>query len=311
VVVVVGGPGFPTGAVPSPFVTSTVLEALQSLGPRSDTRPLIERGLAYLLGEMEGGGYWRFYHCSPPLRPDLDSTSLALLALQRGGISLDYVGAARRLRSHQDVAGRFQTWASDTTPFLERVFRSPLALLRPAFNVVDPVVNVNVIALQRAVGLDAPEAERFVIAHAGSAESASGTPYYLYPECFAHASSRILETTVPGDPLAAACASLVERQMGNTTPSTTQSFRLMRLLVASLRLRCSWLDPTNAVRAALSTQLPDGSWPWGPVWTAVRWARGSPRPLLGSPAVETAIALEVLGRALAVDSRQDRSAVSE
>src|SRR5215468_3082662 len=87
VVVVVGGPGFPTGAVPSPFVTALVLEALHSLGRPSDTSPLIERGLAYLLDEMEGGGYWRFYHCSPPLRPDLDSTSLALLALRRGGVS--------------------------------------------------------------------------------------------------------------------------------------------------------------------------------------------------------------------------------
>lgn len=310
-VVVVGGPGFPAGAVPSPFVTSLVLEALQSLGRASDTRLLIERGLTYLLDEMEGGGYWRFYRCSPPLRPDLDSTSLALLALHRGGVSLDYVGAARQLRSHRDGTGRFQTWASETAPFLERLLRNPRSLLRPAFNVVDPVVNANVICLLRAVGLDAPEAERFVVAYAGSAESANGSPYYLYPECFAHASSRISETTPPGDPLAAACGSLVERQMRNRAFPTTQPFRLMRLLVASLRLRSSWLDPANAVQAAVSTQLPDGSWPWGPTWTAVRWARGAPRPLLGSPAVETAVALEVLGRASMLDSRRERSMVSK
>src|SRR5262249_55726037 len=161
---------------------------------------LIERGLAYLLDEMEGAGYWRFYHCSPPLRPDLDSTSLALLALRRGGVSLDYVRAAGRLRSHQDGTGRFHTWASDTAPFLERLFRNPRALFRPAFNVVDPVVNANVIGFLRAVGLDAPEAGRFVLAYAGTAERANGSPYYLYPECFAHASSRTTEATPSGDP---------------------------------------------------------------------------------------------------------------
>ena len=69
-VVVVGGPGFSTGAVPSPFVTSLVLEALQSLGRASDTRLLIERGLTYLLDEMEGGGYWRFDSGVAGLRGD-------------------------------------------------------------------------------------------------------------------------------------------------------------------------------------------------------------------------------------------------
>src|SRR6185312_14512835 len=78
VVVMTGGPGFPSGALSSPFVTGLVLEALRGLLAEPDTGPLVQRALAYLRGEMEGGGLWRFYRCDPPLRPDLDSTSAAL-----------------------------------------------------------------------------------------------------------------------------------------------------------------------------------------------------------------------------------------
>ena len=140
VVVIRGGPGFRSGAQSSPFVTGLVLEALRRLGAEFDTDRLAQRALAYLRAEMEDGGVWRFYRCDPPLRPDLDSTSVALRALRGAGAALDYGAAADRLGAYRNQAGRFRTWA-EARPSLRQRFRAGPGGLRPRwFNPVDPVV---------------------------------------------------------------------------------------------------------------------------------------------------------------------------
>ena len=297
VVVMTGGPGFPSGALSSPFVTALVLGALGRLGAEFDTVPLVQRGLAYLRAEMEGGGLWRFYRCVPPLRPDLDSTSAALRALRSGGVALDFGTAADRLLASRSMSGRFRTWIEAGPTLRERVRAGPRALLRRRFNPVDPVVNANVLAFLGEMGRIAPAAERFVLRWVQSARGLGPSPYYLYPECLAYAVSKSAELRPPGDALRSATASLAFRlQDGLPDPARNQPFLLARRLAAALRLGLESPGLAAAIDTLASYQQSDGTWPWGAVWTAVRWAPGAPRPLLGSPALETAIALEVLAQ---------------
>lgn len=293
VVVMTGGPGFPSGALSSPFVTGLVLEALRGLGTDFDTSRLVRPALAYLRAEMEDGGVWRFYRCDPPLRPDLDSTSVALRALRGGGVALDYGVAADRLGAYRNRAGRFRTWV-EARPSLRQRFRAgPGGLLRRWFNPVDPVVNANVLAFLQEVGRTAPRAEQFLLRWARTPGALGAGPYYLHPECLAYALSKVTESRSSADATRAAASALVLRLLDT---ARSQPFLLARRLAAVVRLGLARPDLNAAVEILASHQRADGSWPWGEVWTAVRWAAGAPRPLLGSPALETAIAIEVLAR---------------
>ncbi|MEQ1727574.1 MAG: hypothetical protein ABL982_04260 [Vicinamibacterales bacterium] len=297
VVVITGGPGFPSGAVSSPFVTGLVLDALQRLGPAYDVGRVIERAAAWLLAEMEEGPSWRFYRCEPPLRLDLDSTSVVLRALRHAGVGLDYRAAAQRLDGCRTVSGRFRTWVEQRATLRERMRTGPRGLLRPRFNPVDPVVNANVVAFRQEVGRPSPGAERFVRAWARSRNAFGASPYYLHPECFAYALAKVAGYRAGGDALRTEAEAFVTSLLGRPRARTSEpAFLLGRRLAAALRLGLAVPDLDRAMETLSACQRADGSWPSGAVWTAVRWAPGAPRPLLGSPALETAIALEVLAR---------------
>jgi hypothetical protein len=296
VVVLTGGPGFPTRPRSSPFVTGLVLEALRALDDSFDTRSLVPRALGYLQAEMEDDGFWRFYRCEPPLRRDLDSSTVTLRALRHAGVSLDYVAAAARLRAYRTVRGRFRTWVETRPSWRARIRAGPRALLRRWFNPVDPVVNANVLAFLRSVDEDAPAVDAFLRGWARSPRALGATPYYLYPECLAYALSKVTECRPPSDALRKATAKLVAQLLARADDSARAPFRQTRRLAAALRLGRGNGDLGEAIGTVAAQQHADGSWPWGAVWTAVRWAPGAPRPLLGSPAMETALAIEVLGR---------------
>ena len=297
VVVIRGGPGFRSGAQSSPFVTGLVLEALRRLGAEFDTDRLAQRALAYLRAEMEDGGLWRFYRCEPPLRLDLDSTSVALRALRGAGVVLDYAAAADRLGACRDLAGRFRTWVEARPSLRQRLRAGPRGLLRGWFNPVDPVVNANVLAFLQEIGQTAPQAERFLLRWARTPQALGASPYYLHPECLAYALSKVAEPRSPGDAARATAGALVQRLLdGPPNTARSQPFLLARRLAAAMRLGLARSGLNAAAEALASHQRADGSWPWGEIWTAVRWAVGAPRPLLGSPALETAIAIEVLAR---------------
>jgi hypothetical protein len=297
VVVMTGGPGFPSGALSSPFVTGLVLDALRVLGAEFDTGPLVQRALAYLRAEMENGGLLRFYRFDPPLRPDLDSTSVAVRALRGAGVALDYEAVGDRLVACRNMAGRFRTWIEARPSLRQRLRAGPRALLGRWFNPVDPIVNANVVAFLQEIGRTAPGAERFLRTWARRPRALGASPYYLHPECLAYALSKVAEGRPPGDTLRAVTGDLVRRLVdGPPDAGRDRPFLLARRLAAVLRLGLARPDLTAAVETLASYQRGDGSWPSGEAWTAVRWSRGAPRPLLGSPALDTAIALEVLAR---------------
>jgi hypothetical protein len=240
------------------------------------------------------GRRWRLalYRCDPPLRPDLDSTSVALRALRGAGVALDYGVAADRLGAYRNRAGRFRTWAeaSLATPALQRGARRAL---RRWFNPVDPVERERPGFSPGGVGRTAPRAEQFLLRWARTPGALGAGPYYLHPECLAYALSKVTESRSSADATRAAASALVLRLLDT---ARSQPFLLARRLAAVVRLGLARPDLNAAVEILASHQRADGSWPWGEVWTAVRWAAGAPRPLLGSPALETAIAIEVLAR---------------
>jgi hypothetical protein len=295
--VMTGGPGFPSGALSSPFVTGLVLEALRGLGTDFDTSRVFQPALAYLRAAIEDGGVWRFYRCDPPLRPDLDSTSVALRALRSSGVPLDYGLAADLLGAYRNRRGRFRTWAETRPSLRQRLRAGPGGLLRRWFNPVDPVVNANVLAFLQEVGRTAPRAEQFLLRWARTPGALGAGSYYLYSECLAYALSKVTESRSSADATRAAASALVLHLLdGPQDTARSQPFLLARRLAAVVRLGLARPDLNAAVEILASHQRADGSWPGGEVWTAVRWAAGAPRPLLGSPALETAIAIEVLAR---------------
>ena len=297
VVVMTGGPGFPSGALSSPFVTGLVLEALRGLGAEFDTGRLVQRALAYLRAEMEDGGVWRFYRCDPPLRPDLDSTTVALRALRSAGVALDYGAAADRLSACRNVAGCFRTWVGAPPSLRQRLHASPRGLLRRRFNPVDPVVNANALAFLQAIGRAAPRVEQFLLRWARASRALGASPYYLHPECFAYALSKVAESRPRAGAIRAAASALALRLLDAPPDARRgQPFLLARRLAAVRRLGLERPGLSAALETLASYQRTDGSWPWREVWTAVRWTAGTPRPLLGSPALETAIAIEVLAQ---------------
>jgi hypothetical protein len=296
VVVLTGGPGFPTTPRSSPFVTGLILEALRALDDSFDTGPLVSRALGYLRAAMEDDGFWRFYRCEPPLRRDLDSSTVTLRALRHAGVCLDYAAAAARLRAYRTARGRFRTWAEARPSWRARLRSGPRALLRRWFNPVDPVVNANVLAFLEAIGERAPAVDAFLCGWGRSHRALGATPYYVHPECLAYALSKVTESRPAGDALREVTATLIARLLTRADDPATAPFLQTRRLAAALRLGAGTADLGEAIGTVAARQHADGSWPWGAVWTAVRWAPGAPRPLLGSPAMETALAIEVLGR---------------
>src|SRR5207253_8824152 len=75
VVVMVGGPGVPSGALASPFVTAMVLDTLHVLGERFEAKRLARPAVAYLLSETAPGGPWGASGRHADLPDDLDSSA--------------------------------------------------------------------------------------------------------------------------------------------------------------------------------------------------------------------------------------------
>ncbi len=304
-------PAYPPGA-PWPdrtlFPTAVIVDALQRT-PDPGCEPMIERAMAFLQGEREGPGVWRYWTRGHPRRPsippDADDTAFVGRLLTGRGISVPH--QRELLLALRAPDGRFYTWFAPRWTQRPRsvrfwraaayFWRAPLAGYRfwkvtpSRRSDIDVVVNVNVL---RRLG-DEPGTAAvapFVARVLERDEETTADKWYREP-CMLH--------YVVAHAVREGCASLA--------PLRDES---SRRLLARQAEDGSWADGSPLATALAATALrtwghedpaveraqvwlrarqgPDGAWPidrlcYGGPGTDIWW---------GSAEATTALALEAL-----------------
>lgn len=263
-------PGTPN---PSPFVTASVLHAL-SLTDAPSARPLIDRGAAYLLRQMEEPGVWRRASADPPISPDVDVTCCAAFALRRLGFRVENEAA---ILANLSSDGLFGTW------------------LRPpdAPNDFDSVVNASVLLYLGERPETAAACEMLGEAILRGMEEATYY-YYLDPLALHHAVSRAFAHGVSG--FARCREAIIGRTLARQDEDGGWESDLLTGMAVCTLVSFGVGASPEAVRGArllAERQHADGSWdddlfhagPEPPAPHASWWS---------SPALATALCLEAL-----------------
>lgn len=254
---------FFTRTPPLPWVPCDPIFAtasvLLSAGARLP-RESVEPAATYVRGRRRPDGLWQ-YDATLDVPPDADTTACSLAALSE-------CCGNRGLEEGADLLRSF--WRHDGGPF--RTWR--VGGMWSQRDRDDAVVNCNVVYALSRLGSPATPAELEAVRRLVQ-RSAGGSRYYCAPATIAHALRRA--ELDPGALPPAASA----------PPDARDVLACVEWLCG---LRRS--DPKLVARV-LAAQEPDGTWPAWPWVTAV----GSPKPLWGSAAVSTALALEALGAA--------------
>jgi len=239
------------------FATAYILLCAGRLLPAAS----VARALDYLRRQRRPDRLWD-YDPAIGIPPDVDTAACALAALAlHGAEASDLEGGAALLRGFwRPAEGPFRSWqAGGMWSLPERD---------------DPVVNCNVLYALRLLGSPPTAAESGAVRRL-LARSREGSRYYCAPSTIAHAARR-----------------------AGLEPAALPAIARARPAPGDLAAVAQWLcglPPGDAAlrRALLDAQRRDGSWPAAPWVQAV----GQPRPLWGSSAVTTALALEALAPA--------------
>jgi hypothetical protein len=305
----------------SPFVTSFVVYALTHL-ERAGVEDIARKALAFLRGEMEFGGVWRYWssrqHKHDRLPPDLDDTSCISYCMR---IMRCRVPSNRwAFRYARDGSGRFLTWLLPRWPgpfspwfWFARsvgVFQARQRARRigldgvddPRFvkvpivtDDVDAVVNANVV-LYLGESKETASAIRYIIDTVQNRMATLFSIYYEEPlalyymvgRAHRHASPR-LAVLKP-----AITAAVMERLRGGALFDNP----LCAAMAASVLLTYN-ADPKTVGKAAeyvMSTQRSDGGWNAYPFYGSQ--TRGG--AVWGSEELTTAFCIEALARHRAV-----------
>ncbi len=267
----------------SPFGTTFVISALAQLGG-TGAGDMIARAAAFVRGEMEFGGVWRYHsrrqHKHARLPPDLDDTACASHALRLAGSPVPHNEWA--FLANRDAAGRFRTWilprrenrwdarfavarSLGTVQARLRASRVPVpAAEDPRFRVmhidrddVDPVVNANVVLY-----LGEREETRPAINFVVGSVLADATPFSIYyhdPLALYHAAARAYRHGATA--LGVLRRPILER-IARTASSVDALTPLQAALAASAVLAFDPDEPLGGelLRIVRSTQREDGGW---------------------------------------------------
>jgi hypothetical protein len=221
-------------------------------------RDNIDRAVGFIKSQRRPDGLWDY---DPEMRipPDSDCTACALAVLVLHG-DPDVQGGAQLLRSFwRAPAGPFRTWwGGGMWSLPERD---------------DPVVNCNILFALRLLGSPATPTEQHAVRQL-LLRSEGRSRYYCAPATVAHAARRA------GLDL-------------DALPSLAIARPREAGLLGCVQWLCAMPVPDVAlIDAVLAAQGTDGSWP---VWPWVTAAE-NPKPLWGSAAITTALAVEALAR---------------
>jgi hypothetical protein len=285
----------------SPFVTSLVLYALGFL-EHPAAREMTDKGLDFLLAEMEGPGLWRYWSTRNPqhgaLQPDLDVICCASHVLQQNGRAFPSNRAI--LLASRNEAGLFYTYVAPrpgTPPELQREMGrqvSAESLLKLAaagmLHEVDPVVNVNV-ALYLGESAHTRAAVEWLIEVVEGNQETGCSKYYRDPLALYYMLSRAYHSGITS--LGVTRAAVRDRAIAALDDRGTSVTPLAAALAACSLLNVGHRsDPLPETVVTLARmQGPDGSWPRSALYLG-------PAPYYGSEALTTALCVEALARYL-------------
>ncbi|KPL22562.1 MAG: hypothetical protein AMJ93_06930 [Anaerolineae bacterium SM23_84] len=285
----------------SPFVTSLALYAIGFLR-HPKVQEMTERGLDFLLSEMEGPGLWRYWSSRNPqhesLQPDLDVICCASHILKRNGRAFPSNTAI--VLASRNNRGLFYTYVAprpSTPPGLRQEMgrlvsaESLLVLLAAGMlHEIDCVVNANVL-LYLGENEHTQAAVEYLIDIVQRNKETDCSKYYRDPLAFYYMLSRATFSGVSslGRAREAVLKRIIVGQDGHSGFDTALA---AALTACSLLNFNHWASPLPETVATIQqTQRQDGSWRKSPLYLG-------PAPYYGSEELTTALCVEALARYL-------------
>ncbi len=282
------------------FVTSLVLYAINFL-QRPRVQEMTEKGLDFLLSEMEGPGLWRYWSSRNPqhesLQPDLDVICCVSHILKQNGRAFPS-NTAIVLASRNDK-GLFYTYVAprpNTPPELQQEMgrlvsaESLLTLLAAGMlHEVDCVVNANVL-LYLGENEHTQAAANYLIDIVQNNKEADCSNYYDRLAFYYMLSRAYFSgVTLLGKTREAVLERIIAAQDNHGTFDTALAAALT--VCSLLNFNHSTWPLLGTITTIQKTQCKDGSWHKSPLYLG-------PAPYYGSEELTTALCVEALARYL-------------
>jgi len=268
--------------VPAVFTACQVLYSLSFCADKAQARAVSERAAAYLVGQRDSPGVWRYYGKRGRISPDVDDTSMAWAALNRYGEPIS-PEALEALRSSRNQDGSFNTWMGDPSTWVG-IDRTD----------IDAVVNLNALLVFGLAHESFDSVCNYVVTQAETDAFRLGFPYYPSPLAFTYAFSRAY--AVGG----VSCLAKAIPKIRDATLGFQQSdggwgddfeTALGTLTLLNLGERGDAVE--RGLKVILARQTADGGWALTPAYSG-----DFGRRQYGSCAVTTAVCVEAMARYL-------------
>ncbi len=286
----------------TPFATALILHGLRFVGPRAN-RAVVDKGCAFLLGEMRGEGLWTYWSSHNPAfqeaPPDIDDISCISYVLGHYGHT--FTSARELILDHRNEEGLFYTWLlprAESSPrlkaALEAEWHPNLAQVMASMSlrdVVDTAVNANALLFLGESDPRTHASRDAVVRRILAGTEIEGGDYYLGRIIIWYFVARAFANGVQG--FGAVRDHIVARVAGELTEPTPQALALAICTLfdfdAASAVEEAWIE------ALLESQASDGSWPRETAYIYGDRESGSAY-FYGSESLTTGFCLEALAR---------------
>ncbi|WP_375492448.1 phytanoyl-CoA dioxygenase family protein [uncultured Nostoc sp.] len=290
----------------SPFATSLVLYSLSFLKYEKKVQKITEKGLSFLLNEMELGGLWRYWSSKNErhrmIPPDLDDICCISYVLKMNNISLpNNIGIVMENRNKQGV---FYTWLFPNS--LRKLTLSLLTLGKAFSNSKelweltnkDDVccgVNANVL-LYLGESQQTQKVINYLITIVLAGNEDSNTSFYNHKLSFYYMLSRAYFNGV--NSLRVVKITIINKILNLQKTDGSFGDELLTALAVCIMLNFNYQTPSldRAIEFLLKTQQQNGSWQRIPMYGGQL-----DKATFGSAELTTAIAVEALARYCLLD----------
>lgn len=284
----------------SPFVTSLILYSLSFLSHENKVKNLTNKGLSFLLGQIEKGGLWRYWSSKNKLHmtipPDLDDISCISYVLKMNNVP--FPDNTKIIFENRNDQGLFYTWVLNNSP--RRLILSLLTKGK-SFAHVDKIWNLTTkddicCAVNANVAFylgEIPQTQKLITYLMGiviNDTEDENISFYNHKLSFYYMLSRAYFNGVTS--LRFVKVSLVNKVLNLQKSDGSFGDELLTALAISTLLNFNYQSPNldTAVDYLLKTQQVDGSWQFIPFYG------GHYKAIFGSAALTTAFCVEALTR---------------
>ncbi|BAQ61823.1 hypothetical protein GM3708_2229 [Geminocystis sp. NIES-3708] len=284
----------------SPFVTSLILYSLSFLRHKDKVKNLIDKGLSFVLNEMEKGGLWRYWSSKNKLHrtipPDLDDISCISYVLKMNNVP--FPDNTKIIFENRNDRGLFYTWVLNNSP--RRLILSLLTKGK-SFAHVDKIWNLTnkediCCTVNANVALylgEIPQTQKlinYLIDVVLKDTEDKDISFYNHKVSFYYMLSRAYFNGVTS--LRFVKVSLVNKVLNLQKSDGSFGDELLTALAISTLLNFNYQSPNldKAIDYLLKTQQTDGSWQFIPFYG------GYYKAIFGSAVLTTGFAIEALTR---------------